>query len=357
MYGSYWKWGCSSWRHVSFRGCRNPHRLPSNTDPQILHQKLGDGESRAWRLRERCAEFQGRTGKEHHPKMTKTWGFLFFESSKPVWFFFKGPKVSQNYNCKVLVAIHNLGMVLVSKHEAIVNMWTRASLENKAKTCLAIICDLIVCHTQMYGIAERLQFLDCLTSGRRSNSIFYVLGEWVLPHPAATVTIRRLSCFFVGYAYKHSLPSVAGTGASRSITQTLVSYPWHNGSLKVNHEHIYFPCLDKSHAESVCTCNSKMVRQWLIGCLGWWFGFLGSLYERDCYESGTPRIPDHQFTKKNGILHWHRFLHVFPWEDGFGKPTHRRIIQERRPRPSVNWMVYLRRLFTVMLGWLVGSTI
>ena len=37
--------------------------------------------------------------------------------------------------------------------------------------------------------------------------------------------------------------------------------------------------------------SQLMVNQW-FGAR--WFGFLGSPYERDCYETGTPRIPNHQ---------------------------------------------------------------
>ena len=38
------------------------------------------------------------------------------------------------------------------------------------------------------------------------------------------------------------------------------------------------------------------INKWLIGGLGWWFGFLGSPYERDCYlgVSLDSRIPNHQ---------------------------------------------------------------
>ena len=44
-----------------------------------------------------------------------------------------------------------------------------------------------------------------------------------------------------------------------------------------------------------------LLNKWLIGSLGWWFGFLGSPYERDCYL-GAPRFesqttnPNHQFS-------------------------------------------------------------
>ena len=61
----------------------------------------------------------------------------------------------------------------------------------------------------------------------------------------------------------------------------------------------------------IATCTTSMFQnsddrrswtskfQFLIGGLGWWFGYLGSLYERDCYlgvplESQTTN-PNHQF--------------------------------------------------------------
>ena len=37
----------------------------------------------------------------------------------------------------------------------------------------------------------------------------------------------------------------------------------------------------------ICYFRGDVVSQWLMGGLGWWFGFLGSPYERDCYV-GAP---------------------------------------------------------------------
>ncbi len=44
-----------------------------------------------------------------------------------------------------------------------------------------------------------------------------------------------------------------------------------------------------------------MISQWLIGGLGWWFGFLGFPHERDCFlgiplESQTTTNPNYQLT-------------------------------------------------------------
>ena len=42
--------------------------------------------------------------------------------------------------------------------------------------------------------------------------------------------------------------------------------------------------------------------QWSIGGLGWWFGFLESPYERDCYLGGTLTIPNHQPNALFGLV-------------------------------------------------------
>ena len=87
-----------------------------NTDPQILHQKLG---FRAWRLRERCAFFQGRT--QNITKKTTPCRVIFFESRNLFIYFFWAPP--QKYP-KVLTARFLLRSTIlewmVSKHEPIV---------------------------------------------------------------------------------------------------------------------------------------------------------------------------------------------------------------------------------------------
>ena len=67
-----------------------------------------------------------------------------------------------------------------------------------------------------------------------------------------------------------------------------------------------------------------------LGGLAWWFGFRLDPFMKGIVMIGVPGF-ESQITnlqKKHGILHWHRFLHVFPLEDGFfrKRPTHRRII-------------------------------
>ena len=47
--------------------------------------------------------------------------------------------------------------------------------------------------------------------------------------------------------------------------------------------------------------NFEPLSSWLIVGLGWWFGFLGSPYERDCY---IHRIPNHRAPNQQLTISW-----------------------------------------------------